>query len=223
MATPAQLMHAISSLTGVPLPTIVVIDRELLEGNLRTKGGRGLSAAQMTPLDAARILTAVLASAQANTSVEAVERYAKTRLDGAQSNYKAFFTTKLDDLASLPERHSFVDALAALILSASTGSLARLAEKSEDGGMPHIEVFAFTRATRGRLRISGLPHGRTGILEYVDAHSDMKQARGESGGRKRKTSIAEGNGDLEQSRRLTERTIIPIAKLLAQRKQNEPA
>jgi hypothetical protein len=216
MAAPTQLVQTISFLTGVPLATIVEVDRLLMRGNLRTKSGRGLSVARVTPLDAARLLTAILASPQANESVEAVERYAKTQLDNTQSNDKAFVTAKLNDLADLPARHSFVDALAALITSASTGSLARLIAKSDDNGMPHMEVFAFTRATRGRLRIAGLPHGRTAVLEYVAAHAEMKSVRGKSGGRKRKASIAETDGDLEQSRRLTERTIVPIAKLLAQ-------
>jgi hypothetical protein len=204
MATPTQLVQTIGSLTGVPLATIVEVDRLLMRGNLRTKSGRGLSVARVTPLDAARLLTAILASPQANESVEAVERYAKTQLDNTQSNDKAFVTAKLNDLAELPARHSFVDALAGLIA------------KSDDNGMPHLEVFAFTRATRGRLRVAGLPHGRTAVLEYVAAHAEMKSVRGKSGGRKRKASIAETDGDLEQSRRLTERTIVPIAKLLAQ-------
>ena len=213
MATPAQLVQTISSLTGVPLATIVEADRKLMRADLRTKGGRGLSVVQVTPQDAARILTVVLASPRGNESVEAVERYARTKLDTAQSNYKAFFTTKLDDLAEPSALESFVDALAALIGSASSGSLARLMENSDDGCMPSMEAFAFTRATRGRLRIAGLPHGRTTILEYVSAHADMKSSRG--GSRKRKRSIVERGGDLEQSRRLTERTILPIAKLLA--------
>jgi hypothetical protein len=74
MASPAQLVHTVSRATGVPLPTIVDIDRRLVTGKLRTKGGRGFNAAQVTALDAARLLTAVLASPQANAAVEAVTR-----------------------------------------------------------------------------------------------------------------------------------------------------
>ena len=126
MATPAQLLNAIASATGVPLPTLVDIDRKLVKGELRTKGGRGLSAAHMTALDAARLLTAILASPQANTSVEAVERYGQTHPDKTRSSDTSFGAVKLDDLAGLPARHSFVDALEALIDSASSGSLAKL-------------------------------------------------------------------------------------------------
>src|SRR5258708_7705427 len=146
MASPAQLVYTVSCATGVPLPTIVDIDRRLAKGKLRTKGGRGFNAAQMTPLDAARLLTAVLASPQANAAVDAVERYTQTRFDKALSSDKLFGTANVDDLAALPARHSFVDALTAVIASISTGALATLMAESKDGWKPRIEVFAFTRA-----------------------------------------------------------------------------
>jgi hypothetical protein len=221
MATPAQLVHAVSDATGVPLSTIVDIDRKLVKGKLRTKGGRGFSAAQMTPLDAARLLTAVLGSPQANASVEAVERYANTRVDKARSSEKLFGAVELDDLAALPARHSFVDALAGLIKSASSGSLAKLMYKSSVRWAPHIEVFAFTLATRGRIRISGLPQGRTASLEYIPAPMEPKPARIKKIGRNRIALVDESGGDLEQSRRVTERTILLVAELLAQESQHE--
>jgi hypothetical protein len=40
----------------MPLPTVVDIDRKLVKAKLRTKEGRGFNAAQMAPLDAARLL-----------------------------------------------------------------------------------------------------------------------------------------------------------------------
>ena len=221
MATPAQLVNAVSGATGVPLPTIVDIDRKLVKGKLRSKGGRGFNAAQMTALDAARLLTAVLGSPQANTSAEAVNRYAHTRVDRARSSEKLFGDARLDDLAALPARHSFIDGLAALIASASTGSLAKLMADSKDEWIPHIEVFAFTGATYGRIRISGLPDGRTASIEYVSAPGETKPARVKNGGRRRDARPGGTPGDLEQSRRITERTILPIAKLLAQESQHE--
>jgi hypothetical protein len=214
MATPAQLVNAISETTGIPLPTVVDIDRKLVQGKLRTKGGRGFSAAQMTPLDAARLLTAALGSPQANASVEAVERYANTRVDRTRSSDKLFGAAMLDDLAALPARHGFVDALAALIASAATGSLAKLMADSVGGWVPHIEVFAFTRACRGRIRIAGLPKGGTASIEYIPSPADTK-TRVKPMSRSRDAYTHVNTGDLEQSRRITERTILPIAKLLA--------
>jgi hypothetical protein len=201
MAGPAQLVETISRATGVPLPTVVDIDRRLVKGNLRTKGGRGLHAAQMTPLDAARLLTAVLASAQANASAEAVERYAETRVDRTRSSDKLYATAKLADLSSLPAEHTFVDGLTSLIGSVASGALAKLLSKADGDHIPQIEVFAFTRATRGRIRIAGLPNRLTASVEYAPVRVSLR-------------SSSDASGDLEQSRRITARTILSVAQLL---------
>jgi hypothetical protein len=221
MASPAELVRTVSAATGVPLPTMVDIDRRLVKRQLRTKGGRGFNAAQMTPLDAARLLTAVLASPQANAAAEAVERYAQTRVDRARSSDKLYGALDLDDLAALPARHSFVDALTALIASVSTGSLAKLIAASKDDWVPHIEVFAFTRAVRGRIRIAGLPNGMTASVEYALASAGIKPSRARKSARGRTADRDDGMGDLEQSRRITERTILPIAELLAPESPND--
>jgi hypothetical protein len=220
MPSPAELVRTVSSVTGVPLPTIVDIDRRLVKGKLRAKGGRGFNAAQMTPLDAARLIAAVLASPQANAAAEAVERYAQARVDKTRSSDKLFGAVGLDDLAALPAKHSFVDALTALIASASTGSLAKLIAASKRGYTPHIEVFAFTRAIRGRIRIAGLPNGLTASIEYVRASAGTKASRTRKIGPSR-AATNDTVGDLEQSRRVTERTILPIAALLAPESRND--
>jgi hypothetical protein len=204
MATPPELMQAVSEATGLALATVVDMDRRLVKANLRTKGGRGLSAARMTALDAARLLTAVLASPQSNRAAEAVQRYGQTRRDKAGSNERLFAGSGLEDLASLPASHSFVDGLAALIASAATGSLATFAARS----FPHTEVFAFTRATHGRIRISGLPDGATSSVEYVARASGQAT-------RSRKPA----SGDLEQSRRITEQTILAVAELFREKQR----
>jgi hypothetical protein len=221
MATPAQLAQMVSDVTGVPLATIVDLDRRLVKGKLRTISGRGFNAARMTPLDAARLLTAVLASPQANVAVEAVERYMQTQVDRARSSDRLFTTTGLDDLAALSVRHSFVDALTALIASASTGSLAKLIAASDNGWIPQIEVFAFTRAVRGRIRIAGLPNGMTGSVEFFPtAAGEPPRAKRE---RRRMPPANDGAGDLEQSRRVTDRTILPIARLLVSESRDDRA
>ena len=211
MASPAQLMETISRATGLPLATVVDIDRRLVKAGLRNIGGRGFSAARMTPLDAARLLTAVLASPHSNTSAEAVERYMQTRVDKSRSSEGLYTASGLDDLAALPARHAFVDAIASLIASVSTGSFAKLIAASPDGWVPHIELYAFTRATRGRVRIAGLPNGLTASVEYHLTPAGRAKATGRTG-----IATASADGDLEQSRRITERTILQIAELLAQ-------
>jgi hypothetical protein len=202
MATPPELMLAVSEATGVALPTVVDMDRRLVKAKLRTKGGRGLNAARMTALDAARLLTAVLASPQSNRAAEAVQLYGQTKPDKARSSEKLFAGAGLEDLANLPANHSFVDGLTALIESVATGSLTKTAVRS----FPQIEIFAFTGATHGRIRISGLPGGATASVEY------MARPSGQGTGVQKVVS-----GDLEQSRRISEQTVLPVARLLAEK------
>jgi hypothetical protein len=214
MATPPQLFKTVSSATGVPLATIVDIDRWLVKAKLRTKKGRGLNAARMTPLDAARLLTAVLASPQSNEAAAAVERYGLTVPDRTRSSEKLFAAAKLDDLAALSLHLSFVDALAALIGSVANGSLAAVIARSATSSAPSIEVFAFTRAVKGRIRLAGLPNGFTTSIEYIPAAGVKGKPRG-------RREADQDAGDLEQSRRITERTILAVASLLAKDSSDE--
>src|SRR6202021_157634 len=110
----------------------------------------------------------------------------------------------------------FVDALAALIASAASGSLATMIAASPEGWQPSIEVFAFTRATRGRIRVAGLPNGLTASVEYIPAPAPIKPGRAKKGSRGRIALANDAIGDLERSGRITEVTILPIARLLAE-------
>ncbi len=206
MATSPDLIATVSDATGLPLATVTDLDRRLVTRGLRSKGGRGPNAAKMTPLDAARLLTAALASPQSNEAAEAVLRYEHTQPDTDRSNSGLFGKIGLNDLAALPPDHGFVDGLAALITSAANGSLARLMTGTKTAEAPHLEVFAFTQATHGRIRISGLPNAVTASVEYVPASRRGKTGRG-------RDAKAEHPGDLEQSRRITERTIYAVACL----------
>lgn len=215
MATPAQLMESVSNATGVPLATVVDIDRRLVAAGLRTKGGRGFSVARMTPLDAARLLTAILGSPFAKTSAEAVARYARTRVDDQRSREGLYASLGVPELAALAERHSFIDALAALLKALAVGSLTTDALAPNPTSKPRIEVFAFTRATAGRLKLYDFPTNRSATVEYALPHA--RRARSRDG----KGAAAENTGDLEQSRRVTERTLLAIATLLSEESGDE--
>ena len=110
MASPGELVRKLSELLGIPEPTIVLHDRNLVIAGLRSKTGRGKSAARMTARDAAPLLIAVLGSSQVKDSVQTVRRYKETR-------FIAIVSGGYDDSASvvlrdLPPDHSFVDAIA---------------------------------------------------------------------------------------------------------------
>src|SRR5439155_17694246 len=68
MATPGQLVKCIAEALGIPEPTVVQYDRLLAENGLRSKGGRGTSAAKVTAVDAANLLIAIMGSPVAGAS-----------------------------------------------------------------------------------------------------------------------------------------------------------
>lgn len=108
MATPGDLIRTIAAVTGIPEATVVVYDRSLLDAGLRTKGGRGRSAAKMTALDCARDLLAVMGGVPAHAA-EFVSEYGqlKTGYDpmGEQASH----------LLGIDFPHTLEEAVAALI------------------------------------------------------------------------------------------------------------
>ena len=125
MATPGELIKAVAVATGTPEPTVTTHDRNLVTAGLRTKGGRGTSAAKVTPRDAAHLLVAILGSERVQDSVETVRRYSDTL---AHSNwmarthpnekhmptYEHMKLPALDVLVASVD-HSFIDLLETLI------------------------------------------------------------------------------------------------------------
>jgi hypothetical protein len=60
--TPGAFVDVLSEVLDLPRKSVAVIDRVLAKAGLRSLGGRGPSAAQVTPRDAATMLVAVMAS-----------------------------------------------------------------------------------------------------------------------------------------------------------------
>lgn len=76
MATSGQLVEAMAGALNIPVATVALYDRALSEAGIRTKGGRGRSAAKMTSRDAASLLIAIMASPITGPSISgAIEHY----------------------------------------------------------------------------------------------------------------------------------------------------
>lgn len=60
---------------GVPHQTIAIYERELRDGDMLSKGGRGRSSTQRTPRDAARLLIAMLATESPSRARRALDIY----------------------------------------------------------------------------------------------------------------------------------------------------
>jgi hypothetical protein len=232
MASPGELVKIVAISLGLPEPTVVVHDRNLVIAGLRSKGGRGRSAAAVTARDAANLLTAVLGSGLVKDSVASVERYAETRPQRATSSETLYSTIGLKDLSGLPASHSFVDGLEALIASAANGSLAGWLANQAKGTRarkidvaPQIEVSALTPGTLGNIRISGI-NAMTADVRY--ALPDPWAKRRSKPPPKKEIDAWEARSrqygvetDLEQYRRISAKTILGIAEALMDEKDKE--
>jgi hypothetical protein len=119
MASSTQLSECVAKQLGLPEATVALHMRNIREAGLITQGGRGRSSARMTATDAAQLLITSAGSLNPKDSVEVVERYAgieKTR----RSKWKIGLVPKLDQL---PKRHTFAEALTALIESAMANEI----------------------------------------------------------------------------------------------------
>jgi len=126
MPTPGQLVQAMAKALGVPAATVAQYDRALAENGLRSKGGRGLSAARVTAEDAANLLIAIMGSPISGAAIKDAAR--TCNVYGTLLNLeRAAMRPNLQDygltsLAGLPVKHSLRAALSALIQQAITGT-----------------------------------------------------------------------------------------------------
>jgi hypothetical protein len=230
MATPGELTKALAEAVGLPEATITVHDRHLRAAGLRSKHGRGRGAAKVTARDAAHLLVALLGSGEIKDAAQTVRRYAETRPQHRASSAKIYGGTGIVELAALPREHSFIDAVEAIIASAAKGSLAELlaAEAKSVRGRkadvaPLIDIAALTPGTAGDIRIAGVAGGVTASVRYAlpspwdgrrrtppKADIEVWEAR---------LREQRPDTDLEQYRRISARTILRVAAVLAPGKE----
>lgn len=129
----------------------------------------------------------------------------------------------------LPDGHSFVDALEALLQSAATGSLAAwLAREAKAVGgkntdvAPLIEVAALTPGTLADIRIAGVKHGVTAAVRYTPPDPWTKTGGKRPSGKEMdawaaKVKKQRADGDFERYGRISARTILHIGGRLGAR------
>jgi hypothetical protein len=227
MASPGQLVQVMADALSLPKTTPLVHDRHLVVAGLRSKHGRGRGAAKVTPADAARLLVAILGSATLEDSVRTVRRYAATRVAASENGGVPYARLGIAELERLPKEHSFIDAIEALIASAAAGSLAETMDEWREGTRatramvaPLIEVSLLVVGTLGGLRIAGVKDGRTAAVRYALPSATPRNGGKRPSGRELDAWAAaarasRGDSDYERSGRVSERTILRLADLLA--------
>lgn len=237
MASPGELVRTVAEVLGVPEPTVVVHDRNLVKAGLRSKGGRGRSAARVTAADAVNLLIAVAGSAWYHSGIKdtvaTVKDYAPLRAGGSEYSIRKQVRPKyfagdwhsssgprwqlerlpLASLKQLLPGHSFAEALVTIITSASDGSLVEA-------------VRAVPRETRNWLSIeiqiaAPRPHAviQINVLDYIEEmHYVLPNEPTPSDGNweawEKEIQRRFGKGDLKQIRDFSDETIFAIADLL---------
>lgn len=224
MASPGELVKTMADVLGLPEATVVVHDRNLVVAGLRTKSGRGWSAAKVTPRDAAQLVTAILGSSQVKDSIDTVRRYGETRPCDPTLAHENFAQIGIAELAHLPCGHSFIDALEALIAAAASGSLVEVVidkpdqHKARDvNSGPIIEVAATSPGTVGDIRVAGTASKKTASVTY-DLPSPWDGAElppaDQLDAWEKRVKAERTDADLEELRRISGKTIMRLGKLL---------
>jgi hypothetical protein len=216
MATPGQLVKCIAEALEIPEPTVVQYDRLLAENGMRSKGGRGTSAAKVTSGDAANLLIAILGSPVAGASIKpAIEvckaygRILTATGSGRSDNLKTFRRLGFSTLGKLPASHSLRDGLVAVIEGAKVGESLIYQPKPDDPPLTGpVNDFLVNITLAGpnqwaEIKASYMP-SREAALIYFDRKPDRAP-----------WWSANDSGDLYQSRFITFKTIRQIGELLA--------
>ena len=218
MATPGELVETMADVLGLPMATVTQYDRQLAEQGLRSRGGRGTSAARVTARDAANLLISVVASPVVGPSVKSAANTCRTygalmeRTRAAQrKNFRRF---GLVSLGRLPNGHNLAEALTTLIGRAGEGEILRVPVR---GGKPQLADHALN------VQFDG-PEPWAQIL--VDdslgqgAASEMARFVYTPGG-DRDERFAIPRGDLHQRRFITFSTIWALGDLCTSSKKRE--
>lgn len=187
MATPGQLVQVMAGVLGIPKPTVIQYDRVLAEQGLRSKAGRGTSAAKVTSRDAANLLTALAASPlfgmSAKDAVRNCEAYASLphMPIGKNLNWSKNFTNfGLSTLAHLPEKHSFGEALTSLIAAVGKGEVFQLpdGERKRFSLATFFEVRFMAPGPHAEILIDGTKEfGLLARLIYATQRSKRNRPR----------------------------------------------
>ena len=120
VATLEQLVETIADREGLGLQRVRAVARVARQAGLIATLGRGMSAAKMTPRDAANLLIAVNVAGTARTAPEIVDRY--RRLRTTSSTRSVYFGIELEKLIAAAGTRTIADFVSSLLSRASRRS-----------------------------------------------------------------------------------------------------
>lgn len=219
MATPGQLTACVAACLGLPETRVRTYYKYLREAGLVSKGGRGLNGPRMTYQDAARLLIVAGGTRfDRDDAATIVASYADCRAavalergDAAEYSMAGAVTWCLEGfhlplLQNLPEKHTFPIALVAIMEAAATGQMfCGLGDKKKDRSRVWVIVkFAgpVPNATI-EIQVEGGGASRRQKIDYLPAGDKAIE-----------------RGDLRMVRHFTDKTLFPVARLIADERES---
>jgi hypothetical protein len=231
MATPGQLCSRTAQLLGLEQNTTATAWRVLRENSKVTTGGRGRSASHCVPTDAANLLIAVIGKLPLKSTFTSWERYSTLPVRTSEVSAAGSVRWPSDPLGKhwqldVPEfrelkvKHSFCEALSALIASVTSTSLHRLIA-NWDGDIsnysqPFVQIRFFGPFPQAEIAI-----GKTGAasdnftqrIMYSDIPEDFPELQSWA----ETAPPSDEAGDLNQIMIISEKTIFGVGELLRQK------
>ena len=227
MASPGELVNAVAQVLGVPIATVIVHDRNLVMAGLRTKGGRGRSAAKITSQDVSALLIAVAASSIVKDSAKIWHDYVGLPINDTESVAGLMTDIPLSALSLLDNEHTFGQILTALVDSAGDGSMQELIRGNPGRSFHSGLSFSIDHPPEISVRLRG-PVPRAEIGVHIGRYSISNHYGGpptfiDKGGELNTDCVAGweadalrryGPGDLKQTREFSMKTILAMGELL---------
>lgn len=232
MATPGQLCSRTAQLLGLEQNTTTTAWRLLRENSKVTTGGRGRSASHCVPADAANLLIAVIGKLPLKSIFSSWERYSTLPVRTSEVSAAASIRQLLDPVGKrwqldIPEfrelkvKHSFCEALSALIASVTSASLYSVIA-NWDGDIskfsrPFVQVRFFGPLPQAEIAI-----GKTGTAPDVFTqrimYSDIPEDFPELQDWADTAPPVDEAGDLNQIMIISEKTIFGVGELLREKR-----
>lgn len=156
MALISELNVATAEAIDYPLPTVAMFSRVLREAGLISKKGRGRGAAHATPVDGARLLTALLATpspfagGRMPQAAECVADFGDLVIEGYDGEYAG--SGFLISAYGLPRCHTFEQAFAAVIAGFAEERFAAFFKAAK---LQRLEVELLDFALGATIRLAG--------------------------------------------------------------------
>jgi hypothetical protein len=197
VATPGELCNKTAELLGLQPNTTSIAWRALREGSRVTTGGRGKSAAHCVPSDAANLLIATIGKLQLKSYLKSWERFSRLKAGRPRGRKRAL--NLIGEIFELKADHSFQEGLTALITSTMSGSLQKFLNHALHPGSIQVDFYG----PRPEASINLLGEDVSLWLGYSDFATEILDV-----------VQPDESGDLEQSMKISDRTIIGLAEFL---------